>query len=361
VDRGHWLGGHSTALAPLVVLVLRNAGCDPPARSPMVRTPMIPSRCRSSFRPPRALSRSHAIAVTARAHIAVCTSAALLALAVFPAALGHAQRSADLPDAAQSSRPAKRTRAPARTAKSPPLSASARAEIDQAEQLLNSDQKPDIETGIQSLGLLGVPQAVDPLVNRIREGLPPELLELAVTTLMALGQPNAGPVLYELTTHRRSEIRRQAIEAIAATRPVGAEPVLLGALSDEETQVRSAAAIALGEVGSPGAVERLFVALDHGNSEASMAIGKLVAPTSVRKLSEYIGEVPFHHMGPALSIVLARRDVPEPQKLELIARLEEVGTPEVRGYLGNLLETSRDSLSPAVQRAIARAMAQIGD
>jgi HEAT repeat protein len=248
----------------------------------------------------------------------------------------------------------------ARSAKPPPLSASARVEIEQAEHLLHSDQREDVETGIQSLGLLGVPQAVDPLVIRIREGLPPELLELAVTTLLALGQPNAGPVLYELTTHRRSDIRRHAIEAIAATRPVGAEPVLLTALSDEDAQVGSAAAIALGEVGSPRAVDRLFVALDRGNSEASMAIGKLVAPTAVRKLSEYLGEVPFHHMGPALTIVIARRDVPESEKLELIARLQEVGTPEVRGYLGSLLETSGDSLSAAVKRAIDRAMQQIG-
>jgi HEAT repeat protein len=253
------------------------------------------------------------------------------------------------------------TKPPGRRAKSPALSASARAEIDQAEHLLNSDERTDVETGIQSLGLLGVPQAVDPLVIRIREGLPPELLELAVTTLMALGQPNAGPVLYELTTHRRGDIRRRAIEAIAATGPAGSEPVLLAALSDEDAQVRSAAASALGEVGSPRAVDRLFLALERGNSEASMAVGKLMPPSSVRKLSVYLGEVPFHHMGPALTIVIARRDVPQSEKLELIARLGEVGTPEVRGYLGSLLEISGDSLSPAVKSAIERAIQQIGD
>jgi HEAT repeat protein len=292
---------------------------------------MIPSRSFSSSHRTSA-SPSGRLATTASARIVIGAFAALSAVATVQTAI----------------------------AKSPALSASAKAEIDQAEQLLKSDQREDVETGIQSLGLLGVPQAVDPLVTRIRQGLPPELLELAVTTLMALGQPNAGPVLYELTTHRRGEIRRHAIEAIAATRPAGSEPVLLVALSDEDTQVRSAAAAALGEVGSPRAVDRLFLALDRGNSEASVAIGKLVAPKSVRKLSEYLGEVPFHHMGPALAIVIARRDVPDSEKLELIARLEEVGTPEVRGYLASLLETSGGSLSPAVKRAIDRAIQQIG-
>jgi HEAT repeat protein len=297
----------------------------------------------------RSISSSHCtttrpspgVATTVSAGVVIGAFGALLAIAVttFPHALA----------------------AQARGPKPPALSASARAEIDQAEHLLKSDRREDVEVGIQSLGLLGVPQAVDPLVTRIREGLPPELLELAVTTLLALGQPNAGPALYELTSHRRSAIRRHAIEAIAATRPADSEPVLLTALSDEDSEVRSAAAIALGEVGSPRAVDRLLLALNRGNSEASIAIGKLVAPKSVRKLSAYLGEVPFHHMGPALAVVIARRDVPDSEKLELIARLQEVGTAEVRGYLGNLLETSGDALSPAVKRAVERAIQQIGD
>jgi len=307
---------------------------------------MIPSRSissshRTSARPSRRLP------TTASARIVIAAFAALQVVATFRPP----------PARAQGAKPAK---AAPRGAKSPALPASARAEIDQAVQLLKSDRREDVETGIQSLGLLGIPQAVDPLVARIREGLPPELLELAVTTLMALGQPNAGPVLYELTTHRRGDIRRHAIEAIAVARPASSEPILLTALSDDDTQVRSAAAIALAEVGSPRAVDRLFLALDRGNGEASVAIGKLVAPKSVGRLSDYLGQVPFHHMGPALEIVIARRDVPESEKVDLIARLEEVGTPEVRGYLANLLATSGASLSPAVKRAIDRAIQQIG-
>ena len=57
---------------------------------------------------------------------------------------------------------------------------------------------------------------------RIRQGLPPDLLDQAITTLMALSQPNAGPVLFELTAHRRADVRLHAVEAIAATNPPGA-------------------------------------------------------------------------------------------------------------------------------------------
>jgi HEAT repeat protein len=248
-----------------------------------------------------------------------------------------------------------------RSAPARPTSGAIRAELEAAQQLLDSDQRDRVEAGIQSLGLLGVEQTIDPLAARIDRGLPPELLELAITTLTALGQPRAGPVLYRLVQHRRPEIRRQAIEAIAATRPPDCEPVLLKLLSDEDVHVRSAAAVALGEVGTSRAVPRLFAALDHGNGDASPAIGKLVAPGGVRKLNLYLGKIGFHQLGPALGTVLQRRDVSERDKLELIARLEELGTPEVKAYLGELLAAAEPPMPAGVQRALARAVQQIAE
>jgi hypothetical protein len=252
----------------------------------------------------------------------------------------------------RTSRAARQTKAP------PPPSAGVQAELAQAQQLLDSDSREEIETGIQSLGLLGIEHAVEPLAARIRRGLPSDLLELAVTTLMAIGQPNAGPVLYELTWHRRAEVRKRVVEAIAATKPAGAEAELLRMLSDEDARVRSAAAV---EVGTGHAVERLFLALDRGNAEASVAIGRLVAPAAVEKLVHYLGRIPFHQMGPALTGVIERRDVPDAKKIELIARLEELGTAEVKSHLSSLLAASGESLTPAVNRAVARAVQQIDD
>lgn len=235
------------------------------------------------------------------------------------------------------------------------------AELEAANALLASDQRDQVEAGIQSLGLLGVEQAVEPLATRIRKGLPSELLELAITTLTALGQPRAGPILYELALHRRPEVRRQALEAIAATRPRDPEGVLLRALSDEDAQVRAAAAVALGELGTRRSVDRLFVALDRGNGDASAPLGKLVAPGSVSRLNTYLGKVTFAQMTPALATILERSDVAERDKLELIARLQELGTREVKAYLAGLTASPQHPFSPAVQRAIGRAVQQIVD
>src|SRR5262245_4457133 len=114
--------------------------------------------------------------------------------------------------------------APAKTA--PKSAAKSRGkpnpQVEQAKTLLNSGDRAQIEAGIQSLGLLGTPDAVPPLVERIRFGLAPDLLDTAIVTLMALGQPTAAPVLFDLASHRRPEVRLRAIEAVISLAPKGA-------------------------------------------------------------------------------------------------------------------------------------------
>jgi HEAT repeat protein len=248
-----------------------------------------------------------------------------------------------------------------RAKKDPAASAKNKAAIESARGMMASNRRENVEAGIQSLGLLGTAEAVEPIAERIRQGLPSDLLETAIVTLMALGQPNAGPVLYELTAHRRADVRLRAVEAIAAARPSGAERALLAALSDSDTRVRSAAAVGLGELGASSAIEKLFLALDRGNMEASGAIGKVVAPGEAQRLTDYLGQVPLRNLGPALSEVLRRKDVAERAKLDIIARLEEVGTKEVKGYIGDLIAAGGDSLTPSISKALLRAMQEIPD
>jgi HEAT repeat protein len=246
-------------------------------------------------------------------------------------------------------------------AKGPKVDAKTQAALDQARKLLASGERDQVEAGIQSLGLLGGAVAVPPLVERIEQGLPADLLEAAVITLMALSQPEAGPVLYELTTHRRPEIRLRALEAISATRPPGAEGALVAALSDSDPRVRSAAAIALGELRASGAMEKLFLALDRGNMEASGAIGKVVPPGEVSRLLGYLGQIPLYSLGPALAEVLQRKDVSEAAKLDVVARLEELGTPEVKSYFNDLIASAGEALPEKLSRAMLRAMQEIAE
>jgi HEAT repeat protein len=288
----------------------------------------------------------------------------LIALALTPVPSAGAQDAKSKPAKgassaakAQASKPANK----ARSKQDSPPSAQAKAAIETAKHLMASSKHEEVEAGIQSLGLLGTKEAVEPLAARIRAGLPADLLEAALVTLTALSQPNAGPVLFELTAHRRPQIRLRAVEAITATRPAGAEQALVAALSDSDPAVRSAAATGLGEIGAKGALEKLFLALDRGNLEASGAIGKAIAPSDVGRLVGYLGKVPLAQLGPALAQVFQRSDVTEKAKLEIVARLEEVGTAEVKGYLGDLVASSSQSLPPNVSRALLHAMQEIAD
>ncbi len=225
--------------------------------------------------------------------------------------------------------------------------------------LLSSTDHDQIEAGIQGLGLAGTADAVPPLVARIHAGLPPDLLDTAIVTLMALGQSHAGPVLFELSSHRRPEIRTRAIEAITAIAPKGAEDVLRAALSDSDTKVRSAAATGLGELKAAGSVELLFQALDRGNMEASTAIGKILKAGDVSRLLSYLGKIPFRSLSPAFAEILKRKDIAERDKLSVVAKLQDVGTPEVKNYFGDFLHSSSDAISQALSRAILQAMGGI--
>ncbi len=244
-----------------------------------------------------------------------------------------------------------------------PIGAARAQELGLAEatELLATGDPDQIRMGIEALGLLGNARAVAPLEARIRRGLPPELLDVALDTLTVLARPESGPILFELSTHRRPEVRIKAVQAIVAARPRGAEPALVAALSDLDPRVRAAAAVGLGQIGARGSIEPLFHALDRGVLESSTSIGQLADAAQVERLLEYLGRLPFDAITPALNEVLARRDATERTKLDIIARLQELATPEAKTFLEDFVASlpeprrgRRDAVRQAAEDAVQR-------
>lgn len=229
----------------------------------------------------------------------------------------------------------------------------------QIRTLLSSSNPTEVQSGIEAVGVLGTGPAVEPLVERIRRGLSPELLDMALDTLLVASRPEAGPVLIELTSHRRAAVRLKAVQALVASRARGADGCLTTALNDGDPGVRSAAALGLGQLNARGAVETLFLALERGVLEASTAIGQLASPADIPRLRNYVGRLPFDAMTPAFSEILARRDVPERAKLDLIAQLAEVATPEVKTYLQEFVASLPATDRSAVRRAAEDAALRI--
>jgi len=234
------------------------------------------------------------------------------------------------------------------------------SELDQGVALLAATNPAEVRGGLEQLGLLGNPRAVDPISDRIRHGLPPEILGVAVDTLMILGRPQAGPVLFDLVNHRRSDIRFKAVQAIVACRPRGAERVLTEALGDSEATVRGAAAEGLGTIGARGAVDALFHAMERRVPEAPMAIAQVANARDVTRFLEALGNVPFTSVMPALSEMLNRADLAASAKLAIIHRLTELATPEVRQFLEDFVGTAEGSVPANVLRAAQDAIPRIG-
>jgi len=235
------------------------------------------------------------------------------------------------------------------------------AAVTRAATLLQSSKPEDVAHGIEQLRASKAPEAVVPLVRRIRAGLPADLLDQSLVALTALNRPEAKSLYYELLSHRRPEVRVRALEAIAALHPTDAEPRLQRALGDNQPAVRSAAARALATIGAPNSVDILFRALDRGTLEAPLALGASLHSDQVPRLLGYLGKVPLDHLSPAFTQILLRKDVTEQAKLDVIAQLRDVATPDVKDYLKQLLNKSQRSLPQAVQSAASRAIKQIAD
>ena len=224
----------------------------------------------------------------------------------------------------------------------------------EAVELLQSDDADSIQLALETLGARGEARAVRPIADRIRGGLPAELTDMAVMTLGAIGRPEAGPVLIELLHHRRSEVRQLAAEAIAASKPRGGGDALVGALDDVSPSVRASAALGLGQLKHRAAIDALFRALDRNVLEAGQAIGQMATPEQVDRLFAQVGRIPFDALSPAFTEILARDDFPARAKIDLVGRLGELATAEVKTYLTEIA----DSLPEGEVRAAAIAAAE---
>lgn len=233
--------------------------------------------------------------------------------------------------------------------------------LEEAVAATDSPDRNTVEGGLQSLGLIGDEPALAALAARIRRGLPRELLLTAIFTVGAMGNPEAAPLLVELTTHRSADVRARAIEMIAALNAPGAAGALIAALSDPDPQVRAVAAIGLGDLGASEALDKLFQAQDRGVTEASVAIGKVVKAGDVPRLLSYLGQMPFRALTPALKAILARANVEEAARMQVVARLTEMATPEVKSFFKDLLLELGPTLPVRVRTAISTAVQRIAD
>jgi HEAT repeat protein len=222
--------------------------------------------------------------------------------------------------------------------------------------MLSSSELDEVRDAIEGAALLGSKDVIPMVKERIKAGLPAELLDSAMDALVMLGDPSAGDVFAALARHRRPNVRLRAIQALVALRVTDAYPVLVVALSDAAPEVREAAALGLGELNAKGSTDAVFKAFDREVPGAARSLGTLVNDEEVTHLLSYLGRVPLTTLTPIFDTLLARRDLNDATRLSIVLRLTELGTAEARGYLEGVSHSLAPNAPERLRRAVDEAV-----
>ena len=275
-------------------------------------------------------------------------TALFLALGAFVAAPGvaHAQR----PRAG-----AARARPTARAAGRPNAAADERPQetlsLREAREALHATDPERVIQGVDSLTVLGTAEAIPPLVELLHSGPSDRVTDYTVEKLGIIGQPAAIEELSNTLHHRRSTVRRAAIRALAQIRDDRVRRLIESALHDSDAEVRGEAASALGEIGARQSVGLLFRAFERGVPEAAEAIGRLgESNTAVstdaahdredprttqhtHTLAQWLGRSPLSVLLRGFERYLNRNDINAATKEQIIVRLEQQASGQVREFL----------------------------
>ena len=224
----------------------------------------------------------------------------------------------------------------AEKSKPPPPS---RAELDALRKRLEGSEEEAL-LALQSIAESGTVEA-SPLVGAVlARGGSEKVIDEAITTAAKLKVESLSPAIAPYVQHRSEEIRRQACRALLKTKGPDAVATLKQALRSADPVVRGTAATGLGALAARDALPDLFLAFDHGVTEAGASIGQLCKPEECEKFAERTGKVPFDVMSSGFDQILFRppSEIPDDAKLLLVGRMRELGTPEVAKYLADVGE-----------------------
>jgi HEAT repeat protein len=257
-------------------------------------------------------------------------------------------------------------RAPARAGAAKPKGIAEReATMDPATlEKLRSGDPAQIKAALDDVRMAGKSaQAAAPVIaDLLEKGLAPDLTLAAMETLADVESDAASPAVAWYASHRTLAIRLAAVRTLVRTRGPVAVKTLRHALSDQDPGVRGMAATGLGALKARESVADLFVALDHQVAEAAVAIGQLCTPSECEQLAGKLGRLPFDVVTGGLDQVLFRQpaDVSDDDKVKIIGRVRELGTPEANKFLKDVQSRWPKAWSQRVKQAIDQGVMATG-
>jgi hypothetical protein len=230
------------------------------------------------------------------------------------------------------------------------------AALSTARDKLSSPDADAVQQALTELAALGGKDAAALVIARARRGLPPQLIDVSIDTLVTLKDPSAIPLLLELATHRRYQVRSHAVDALGALGAKNAEAVLLYALDDPSSDVREAAVRSLGKVGSRRAIKPLLAANERGLVSALGAVGALGSTQEAELLITRAKAGQVDAARPGFIAMLTRINVPVATKTKIIATLRDLGTPAARDCLAESLRALGDKGDARIKTQLAQAL-----
>jgi HEAT repeat protein len=135
---------------------------------------------------------------------------------------------------------------------------------------------------IRTLATIGDVQAVEPLIETLRETSNIEVQVAIIDSLGLLGSPVALPSIYEAAAAENWLLRSSAVSALGGIGDIESIPTLALSLTDLNWWVRRNAAASLAQI--PGGIDELYEALSGADrygadaaAEALIDAGELVA------------------------------------------------------------------------------------
>jgi HEAT repeat protein len=239
--------------------------------------------------------------------------------------------------------------------KKAPAAARPTLSLEEVAIMVASSDDDEVRSALEAAALLPAAEVLPIVDERIRNGLPRELLDVAIDSLLLLNDRSSAPLLGELARHRRPEVRARSLDALARLKAPEAKDVIVTALGDPAPEVRAAAAAALGELGSSENLGALQKALEREVDGAADALGRVARPEQLDRLFALVGAVPLARLAPMFAALLERRDVSERDKLRAVDKLEKTSDDESRALSAKLLAELPREASPRVRKALAQA------
>lgn len=192
-----------------------------------------------------------------------------------------------------------------------------------------------------------------PMVSTVLlRGVPPNVAASGLEAIQRSGRAEGSEAVLRFLSHRRPTLRRYAVAAAWAIHTPAMVRAIESSLGDPSAAVREHAARALGEIGDAHSVTALWQALEHDvdrtlrpeGSElahrAAVSIARRGTPEDITRLLTFMQRASFTAMSEALQAALARTDVPDPIKVNVINAVGNLATPDARTFLTDFARTA---------------------